>query len=68
MKLVEDAKNFKGWISMQAMGANTAFLLTWSILPAKFQDAIPTPWVIGIAVAFLVIGMIGRVAKQEPKS
>lgn len=67
MKLVDDARQARHWISMQAMGVNTAFLLAWSVLPDRFQDAIPASWIIGIAVALLVLGMVGRLTKQEPK-
>lgn len=67
MKLVDDARSAWRWLSMQIPAANTAFLATWALLPQKFQDALPMPWVIGIAVVLLVLGMVGRVVDQTPK-
>lgn len=64
MKLVDDWKKCLGWFSVQLPAINAAFLLTWSQLPTKFQDALPLPWVIGIAVGLLVLGVIGRLVKQ----
>lgn len=67
MKLVSNWKNSWRWFSVQFPIINTAFLGTWSVLPAKFQDALPMPWVIGIAVALIVVGVAGRLINQEGK-
>lgn len=52
-------------LSMQASALNATFLLVWAGLPDKFQDALPLPWVIGIAVGLLGTGMVGRLIKQD---
>lgn len=65
MKLVDDWKTAWKWLSVQLPALNLAFLGAWAALPAKFQDAIPLPWVIGIAVALIVLGMFGRLVKQK---
>lgn len=65
MKFVNNLKSSWRWFSMQAMALNTAFLLTWGLLPEKFQDSISPTWVAGIAVVLMVLGMIGRTIKQE---
>ena len=65
MRLVDDWRKALKWFSVQIPAANAAFLLTWSQLPAKFQEALPLPWVIGIAVGLLVLGVAGRLVKQE---
>jgi hypothetical protein len=65
--LIEDAKQAWRWLSMQIPAFNATFLLVWASLPQKFQDALPLPWVIGIAVVLLVAGMVGRLVKQGDK-
>jgi hypothetical protein len=68
MKLVPEVRKAWRWLSIQIPALNVAFLGTWSLLPQKFQDALPLPWVVGIAVGLLVLGMFGRLVKQgEPK-
>jgi len=67
MKLIDEWKHCWKWLSIQFPAVNVAFLSTWAMLPPKFQDAIPLSWVIGIAVAMIVLGMIGRLVDQQPK-
>jgi hypothetical protein len=57
----------EGWrmFSVQIPTLNVAFLATWAALPVKFQDALPLPWVIGIAVALIVAGIFGRLVHQD---
>lgn len=65
--LVDDWRQALKWLSVQFPALNLAFLGTWSALPAKFQDALPLTWVIGIAAALIVFGVIGRLLDQKPK-
>lgn len=65
MKLVDDWKKAWKWLSVQLPALNLAFLGTWALLPEKFQEALPMPWVIGIAVALIVCGIAGRLVKQK---
>lgn len=67
MRLVPDWKQSIKWFSVQFPLVNTAFLGTWAMLPQKFQDALPVPVVIGIAIALIVIGVAGRLVDQKPK-
>lgn len=67
MRLVDDAKSCWKWLSVQFPALNLAFLGTWSVLPVKFQDALPLPWVIGIAAALIVLGVVGRLIAQSEK-
>lgn len=67
MKLVDDWRDALKWFSVNVHAVNAAFLVTWANLPPKFQDALPMPWVIGIAVALLVLGVAGRLIDQSPK-
>jgi hypothetical protein len=64
---VEDWRKALRWFSVQASAVNAMFLVTWASLPPKFQDALPVPWVIGIAVALLVLGTFGRLVDQKRK-
>jgi hypothetical protein len=64
MRLTEDWKDAWKWFSVQLPVVNTAFLATWAVLPAKFQDILPIGVVIGIAVALLIAGVVGRVINQ----
>jgi hypothetical protein len=64
MRLTEDWKDAWKWFSVQLPIVNTAFLTTWAALPAKFQDILPVGVVIGIAVALLIAGVVGRVINQ----
>ena len=56
----------KSWkfFSVNIPALNVAFLGTWSVLPAKFQDSLPMPWVMGIAAALIVLGVVGRLIDQ----
>lgn len=64
MKLVDNAKHWYKMFSLQANALNVSFLGTWSILPPRFQEVLPVPVVIGIAVGLLLLGTLGRLVKQ----
>jgi len=64
VKLIPDWHGAWRWFSMQIPALNVAFLGTWSVLPAKFQDAIPMGAVVAIAVGLIAAGMLGRLVKQ----
>ena len=67
MKLVEDWRQALKWFSVQFPLVNTAFLSTWALLPSKFQDALPVPVVIAIAITLIMIGVAGRLIEQPKK-
>lgn len=64
MSLIPNARKWYRMFSIQANALNGAFLGTWVLLPPKFQEAVPVPVVIGIAIGFLVLGVIGRLWSQ----
>lgn len=64
MKLVPDWRSAWKWLSVQVPAINTAFLTTWALLPPKFQDALPLPAVLAIAISLLLTGMAGRLLDQ----
>jgi hypothetical protein len=43
------------------------FLGIWSALPERFQDALPSSWVMGIAATLIILGVIGRLIAQPVK-
>lgn len=64
MKLINEWRKIYKYISVQIPALNVAFLGTWALLPQKFQDALPIPWVIVIAITLLVAGVAGRMIAQ----
>ena len=64
MKLVDNWRQAWRMLSVQIPTINIAFLGTWSALPEKFQDVLPMPWVLGIAVVLIVFGVVGRLIDQ----
>ena len=64
MKLIDNAHAWYKMFSIQAQLAQGAFLATWATLPAKFQEVLPTEVVFGIAVALVVLGVVGRLVAQ----
>lgn len=67
MKFVPDIRRAWRWFSVQLPALNLAFLGTWSVLPDKFQNALPMPWVLGIAGVLIVAGVFGRLVEQPVK-
>ena len=65
MKLVENAGSWWKMFSMQAQVVNTALLVSWQTLPATLQTILPVEYLLVIAVGLLVLGMIGRMVKQD---
>ena len=65
MKLVENAGSWWKMFSMQAQVINTALLVSWQTLPTTLQTILPVQYLLVIAVGLLVLGMIGRMVKQD---
>lgn len=56
-------KGYK-WFSMQAMGINAVFLLTWAAMPDDLKSALPSWLAPLMAVFVLAAGMAGRMTHQ----
>ena len=65
MKLVENASSWYKMFCMQAQVINTALLVSWQTLPITLQTILPVQYVLIIAVILLVLGMMGRMVKQN---
>jgi hypothetical protein len=63
--LVDNWKQAWRWFSVQANLLNMAFLATWALLPAKFQDALPEWLMFSIAGTLLALGVAGRLVTQD---
>ena len=67
MKIVDDAKRWWRWFSMQAMVAAAAIQGAWVFIPDSMRDSFPKNWIQGFTVALLVLGIAGRLVQQTPK-
>lgn len=65
MKLIPEARHCWRMFSMQAMSGATALLGAWGALPDALQARLPGRLVVGVAVALLVLGMVGRLVQQD---
>ena len=65
MKLIENAKNWYKMFSIQAQLAAGSILGSWSLIPEDLKQNLPQNVVIGVAVGLLVLGVIGRLIKQD---
>lgn len=64
MKLVDDAKSWWKWFSVQAMALALAVQGAWEVMPADMKSSIPSQYVTYITLGLLVLGIAGRVVKQ----
>lgn len=67
MRLVDDVKSAYRWFSMQCMGLALALQGAWEVVPEDMKAGIPPRAVTVITVGLLVLGLIGRLVKQESK-
>ena len=66
MKLVENAKQAWRWISVQCMFGAGVLTAVWENMPSDLKTHIPPTLVTGITIGLLVLGIAGRLIKQEP--
>lgn len=65
MTLIPNIKQAWKMFSIQAQAINAALLVSWQSLPTSFQTVLPVQYLLIIAVALLVLGVIGRVIQQD---
>ena len=68
MKLIDNARNAWRMFSVQAMTVAGAIQGAWLAIPASLQDQIPGDIVKGVTIALLVLGVLGRLVKQDKVS
>jgi hypothetical protein len=65
VKLVENIKDAWRWISVQAMALGLAIQGAWEFLPSDLKAGLSDKHVRWAAMVLLVIGIVGRLVKQE---
>jgi len=67
IKLVEDWRQAWRWFSVQAMAVATAFLAVWAAFPEDLKAVLPAGCTKAIAIAVLLVGLVGRLVQQPKK-
>ncbi|MBN9588095.1 MAG: hypothetical protein BGN85_10960 [Alphaproteobacteria bacterium 64-11] len=65
MTPVEEWKSAWRWISMQAMAATAAIQAVWAALPDDLKQHLPERLVTALSLSLLLLGIGGRLVKQE---
>lgn len=65
MTLVEDAKRAWRWFSVQAMFWAAAIQGAWEFCPPDLKAGMPPKLVTVVTVGLLVLGIAGRLVKQD---
>lgn len=64
MTLIPEWRQAWRMFSVHCMSAAAALLSTWQALPDDLRAAVPQPWVLWLAVALMVLGVVGRLIDQ----
>ena len=64
MTLVDDWKRAWRWFSVQSMAASVVLLGAWEGLPDELRQRLPHWLPHVLAMALLVLGILGRLVKQ----
>lgn len=65
MKLIDEARHWWRMFSVQAMGAALAIQGAWEALPDDMKASIPHEWVTRTTATLLVLGLLGRLVRQD---
>lgn len=65
MRLQDDWKKAWKWISMQAMATAITVQTVWVSLPDDWKNSLNPSIVSGITIGCLVLGVFGRLYKQD---
>jgi hypothetical protein len=63
-RLIPNWKRAWRMFSVQAQAGALAVLGAWQAVPEDLKAAIPAPYVYGLAMALLVLGIVGRLVDQ----
>lgn len=66
VRLVDGWKRSWTWFSTQAMTLALLVQGAWLAMPEDLRAAIKPSWVFVIAIALLVLGIVGRMVDQSP--
>lgn len=67
-ELVDNAKQAWRWISVQCMVASAALQGAWVFMPDDLKAGLNPKLVSGVAMVLLLVGVIGRLKKQDGES
>lgn len=65
MTLVDNWRSAWKWISVHCMAWALALQGAWELCPADLKAGLPPKLVTVVTVALLVLGILGRLVKQE---
>jgi len=68
LKLVDNWRNCKTWISSWCFNIVAALSAGWNTLPSEWKPLIPVNYLLYVIIFFCVIGFIGRLIKQPEKN
>lgn len=68
MQLIDEAKQWWRMLSVQAMTAAGAIQGAWMYVPDDMKAAIDHRIVSGVTIGLLVLGILGRLVKQDAVS
>lgn len=68
MKLISNWRRCWRMFSVQAMVLAGAIQAAWVALPPEMMASIPDPWMRGITISLLVLGIVGRLVDQPKVS
>lgn len=64
-RFVDDWRDCWRWFSVHCMALATAVQSTWLMIPQDLKETIPDGIVNKVSIGLLVLGVIGRLVKQE---
>lgn len=67
MKLITNWRQTWRFFSIWAMTATGAIQAAWLGIPEGMKRSIPDDWINAVSLALLVLGVIGRMVKQDDK-
>ena len=64
MKLISNWRSAWRFFSVQAQALALAGIGAWQVLPDDLRALVPVPVAVGLAMALLVLGIVGRLIAQ----
>lgn len=68
MKLIDEWDKAWRMLSVQAMTAAAAIQGAWLSIPPDLKSSVPSQWVHYLTIGLLVLGVAGRLVKQDSVS
>lgn len=66
LKLVEDWRSARKWLSVKCMALAGALQSTWLFIPDDMKTSVPPGLVGKVTLGLLILGLLGRLFQQEP--